>query len=84
MTITQVAAVLIRLSAITWIVLAIFGLTALPVDIWEVTHPHASYFSSLYNIGTAMRLLGIVMHVGVGIAYWVFALPFAKFVSRGL
>jgi hypothetical protein len=31
-----------------------------------------------------MRLLVIVMNLGVGVAYWVFAVPFAKFVCRGL
>lgn len=41
-------------------------------------------FSALYSIATAMRLLVIVMNLGVGVAYWVFAVPFAKFVCRGL
>jgi hypothetical protein len=84
MTILQVGTLLVRLFAIGWIIQAVFLLTMLPTEIWALSNPHTSYLTSLYNISTAMRLLMILMHVGVGIAYWVFAVPLAKFVSKGL
>ena len=84
MNIMQVAVVLIRLSGIIWFVEAVLVFSSFPSDIWQVIQPHAQYYATLYIINTVERAFRVLLYVGLGSVYWLYTIPLARYVTKGV
>ena len=83
-TLLQVAAVLIRIFSIWWFVDAILVLTAIPPDIFGIKNYPSGYLSAQRELDLVLQLTKLILFLGLGIAFWVFPLPLAKLLTKGL
>jgi hypothetical protein len=84
MTLTQVAVLLIRLISISLFIDAIVILTELPVMIFEI---HKSQFENITServFALGALLVRLLIYVGAGICFLIFARPLARLFTKGL
>jgi len=83
-TLTQVAAVLIRIFCIWWFVDAVLVMLTLPNEFLGMLSIRSGYFSSQQEIALAMQLLRLFIYLSLGTAFLVFTRPLAKLLTKGL
>ena len=83
-TLTQVAAVLIRLFAIWWFVDAVLVILTLPNEFLGLLSFPSGFGGSQREMALAMQLIRLLIYLGLGTTFLLFTRPLAKLLAKGL
>jgi hypothetical protein len=75
---------LLRIFSIWWFVDAVLVLTGFPADIYGMKYYPSGYLSGQRELDLVLQLVKLVVFLGLGITFWVFPLPLAKLLTKGL
>jgi hypothetical protein len=81
---TQVAAVGLRIFSTLWLVDALLVLTAFPADIYGMKNYPSGYLSGQRELDIVLQIVKLVIYLGLGTAFWFFPLRLAKLLTNGL